>query len=91
MKLIRDIYENEEKYSYAAMSVDMAVSTVAENDEVDSFYTDLDTRSKEILMNLIMGTYSLEDWDTYISDLQNLGLDKLIEIYQNRYDRAWGN
>ena len=91
VKLIRDIYENEEKYSYAAMSVDMAVSTVAENDEVDSFYTDLDTRSKEILMNLIMGTYSLEDWDTYISDLQNLGLDKLIEIYQNRYDRAWGN
>ena len=91
VKLIRDIYENEEKYSYAAMSVDMAVSTVAENDEVDSFYTDLDTRSKEILMNLIMGTYSLEDWDTYISDLQNLGLDKLIEIYQNRYNRAWGN
>lgn len=91
VKLIRDIYENEEKYSYAAMSVDMAVATVAENDEVDSFYTDLDTRSKEILMNLIMGTYSLEDWDTYISDLQNLGLDKLIEIYQNRYDRAWGN
>ena len=91
VKLIRDIYENEEKYSKPAMSVDMAVSTVAENDEVDSFYTDLDTRSKEILMNLIMGTYSLEDWDTYISDLQNLGLDKLIEIYQNRYDRAWGN
>ena len=91
VKLIRDIYENEEKYSYAAMSVDMAVATVAENDEVDSFYTDLDTRSKEILMNLIMGTYSLEDWDTYISDLQNLGLDKLIEIYQNRYNRAWGN
>lgn len=91
VKLIRDIYENEEKYSYAAMSVDMAVSTIAENDEVDEFYTDLDTRSKEILMNLIMGTYSMEEWDAYISDLQDLGLDRLIEIYQNRYDRAWGN
>ena len=42
-------------------------------------------------MNLIMCIYSLDDWDSYIEDLQELGLDRLIEIYQTRYDRAWGN
>ena len=91
VKLIRDIYENEDNYYYASMSTDMAVATVEENDAVDEFYTDLETRSEEILMNLIMGIYSMDDWDTYIADLQKLGLDRLIEIYQNRYDRAWAD
>ncbi len=91
VKLIRDIYENEDNYYYASMSTDMAVATVEENDAVDEFYTDLETRSEEILMNLIMGTYSMDNWDSYIADLQKLGLDRLIEIYQNRYDRAWAD
>ena len=43
------------------------------------------------MTNLIMGSYSMDDWDTYISDLKGLGLDKMIEIYQNRYDRAWAD
>lgn len=91
VELIRDIYENEDKYYYASMSTNLPVATVEENDAVDEFYTDLETRSEEILMNLIMGIYSLDDWDSYIEDLQELGLDRLIEIYQTRYDRAWGN
>lgn len=93
VKLIRDIYENEGNYKYAAMSVDMAVATAAEIDEVNEFNTDLETRSEEIMTNLIMGKdgYSMDNWDTYISDLKELGLDRLIEIYQNRYDRAWAN
>lgn len=91
VKLIRDIYENEDKYHYAAMVIDMAVATVEEIDEVNEFSTDLETRSEEILTNLIMGSYSMDDWDTYISDLKGLGLDKMIEIYQNRYDRAWAD
>lgn len=78
-----------ENYIYAAMSVDMAVATVEEIDEVNEFNTDLETRSEEIMTNLVMGTYSLDDWDTYINDLKLLGLDRLIEIYQNPYDRAW--
>ena len=93
VKLIRDIYENEGNYKYAAMSVGMAVATAAEIDEVNEFNTDLETRSEEIMTNLIMGKdgYSMDNWDTYINDLKGLGLDRLIEIYQNRYDRAWAN
>ena len=32
----------------------------------------------------------MDDWDTYMADLERLGLDQLIEINQARYDRAQG-
>lgn len=35
-----------------------------------------------------MGEKSLDDWDAYIQDLKDLGLDELIAINQGRYDRA---
>ena len=46
------------------------------------------TYSAELLTKLIMGEKSLEDWDSYIADLKELGLDDLIAINQARYDRA---
>lgn len=30
----------------------------------------------------------MDDWDSYISDMKELGLDELISITQERYDRA---
>jgi hypothetical protein len=49
---------------------------------------DLTTYSQELVTALIMGEKSLNNWDTYISDLKRLGLDELISIYQARIDRA---
>ena len=49
------------------------------------------TYSEELLTKLILGQQSMDDWDTYMADLERLGLDQLIEINQARYDRAQGN
>jgi len=35
-----------------------------------------------------MGQKSMDDWDSYIKDLKDLGLDEMISINQARYDRA---
>ena len=35
-----------------------------------------------------MGEKSLDDWDSYIQDLKDLGLDDLIAVQQARVDRA---
>lgn len=35
------------------------------------------------------GEKSLDDWDSYMKDLQELGLDELISIQQARCDRAF--
>lgn len=65
-----------------------AVPTVEEIDRANEISTDLNTYSSELLTKLIMGEKSLDDWDSYIADLKELGLDDLISINQARYDRA---
>ena len=49
---------------------------------------DFDTYYQELLTKLILGQASMDDWDSYISDMKELGLDELISITQERYDRA---
>ena len=69
----------------------LAVPTIEEADRSAEIESDLNTYSEELLTKLITGKSSLDDWDMYISDLQELGLDELIEINQARYDRAFNN
>lgn len=49
--------------------------------------TDLSTYSSETLTALILGERSMDEWDDVISELKALGLDRLIEINQELYDR----
>lgn len=67
----------------------LAISTAEEIDRTNEISTDLYTYSSELLTKLIMGEKSLDDWDSYIADLKELGLDDLIEINQARADRAF--
>ena len=69
-------------------SASLAVATEEETQRSADLRADLDTYYKELLTKLIMGQASMDDWDTYIAEMQELGLDELIEITQNRYDRA---
>ena len=67
----------------------LAVATIDEIDRINEISTDLNTYSSELLTKLIMGEKSLDDWDSYMSDLKDLGLDDLIAIQQARCDRAF--
>lgn len=66
----------------------LAIPTVEEINKANEISTDLETYSKELLTKLIMGEKSLDDWDSYIQDLKDLGLDDLIAVQQARVDRA---
>lgn len=87
---IREIYSSD-----CATPLDVnqlyAPETEEELTRINEITTDLATYSSELLSKLILGQQSMDDWDTYIADLQRLGLDELIEINQARYDRAQGN
>lgn len=77
-------------YGSVNYSIDgvVAVATQEESARITELSVDLATYSSELLSKLIFGQASLDDWDTYIADMQRLGLDEIIEIYQTRYDRA---
>lgn len=89
-EVIKDIYENEDKYSYAIMDTEanLAAATEEETDRMTEIKADFDTYYQELLTKLILGQASMDDWDSYISDMKELGLDELISITQERYDRA---
>ncbi|WP_129723842.1 extracellular solute-binding protein [Xylanivirga thermophila] len=48
---------------------------------------DITTYSEELATKLALGQKSLDDWDKYMADLKELGLDELIEIDQQLLDR----
>lgn len=89
--MIDKIYNTQECWIDQNPSQCYAPETEEELTRTNEITTDLTTYSEELLMKLILGQQSMDDWDTYMADLQRLGLDELIEINQARYDRAQGN
>lgn len=49
--------------------------------------TDLETYSKELATQLILGQASLDDWDSYMAELKDLGLDEILEIENDQLVR----
>lgn len=89
-QVIQDVYDNEDSYHYAMMDTkaNLAAATDEENERISELTADFETYYQELLTKLILGQQSMDDWDTYIAEMQELGLDELISITQARYDRA---
>lgn len=88
--MIQNVYDNPGSYKYQMQNAKgcLAEATPEESDTIASLTTDFETYYEELLTKLILGQQSLDDWDSYISDLQKLGMDELISIAQARYDRT---
>jgi putative aldouronate transport system substrate-binding protein len=60
-------------------------STVAS--ELATLQTNLGTYIQQSAVQFITGEKSLDsDWDSYLDELDDLGLDRFLEIYQQAYD-----
>lgn len=64
-----------------------ALATDEELETINKYSTALETYSKELLTNLILGRESMDDWDSYLGKLKELGLDELLKVAQARHDR----
>lgn len=64
-----------------------ALPTEEQLAEKDDIISDLDTYSREMATKLCMGSEPIENLDGIIAKLKELGLDRLIEIDQQLYDR----
>ncbi len=58
-----------------------------ESDEYADIITDLDTYSSENYIRFISGQRSLDEFDTYVQELKNMGMERAVEIMQEAYDR----
>ena len=66
----------------------LAIATPEEEEVINEYYTDFEMLSDELLMKILLGEISLDNWDAeVIAPLKEAGLDQLKEAYQSRFDR----
>lgn len=61
--------------------------TTQESDTLASYGPDIMTYAAETLPKFVMGVLPMEDWDSYTSQLDSMGIDHIVEVYQAAYDR----
>lgn len=57
-----------------------------ENSELSNIMNNVKTYVSEKTVKFIMGTESLDNFDTYLKKINSFNLDRAVEIYQNAYD-----
>lgn len=71
-------------------SYEIALANDEQNEVIDEIYTDLYTYMDETLIRLAIGEYSIDDLDSYVDHMIEMGLKDLIEIRQSQHDAYIG-
>ena len=61
--------------------------TPEESEEAADIRSDLDTYTKEMFASFIMGSESLDNYDTYLEQLKTIGVERYVELYQGALER----
>ena len=62
--------------------------TAEETEEYTALINDIDTHANEYLLKWVTGAADIDaTWDTYVEELNNMGLERCIEIQQTALDR----
>lgn len=78
-------------YAVTPYPVTSLVLTQDESDIYNDAWTDIKAYIAENTAKFITGELKVaENWDTYVSDLQKMGLQDVIDVYQAAYDRTVG-
>lgn len=62
-------------------------STEEESEIINTYYVDIQTYVDENATQFITGTRSLDEFDSYISGLDNLNLSEVLQVRQDQYAR----
>jgi putative aldouronate transport system substrate-binding protein len=58
-----------------------------ERQQIQGIETDLNTYVESMEAKFVAGETSMDQWDTFVKTIQDMGVDKLLEVYQTSYDR----
>ncbi|MCL1795787.1 MAG: hypothetical protein FWG37_02735 [Clostridia bacterium] len=79
-------YPNEAVAGKGKMPVGLTL-TADESDEIANIESSLTTYVPEMFAKFITGEAGASDWDAYVQELDNMGLQRALEIRQTAYDR----
>ncbi|ALS26505.1 ABC transporter substrate-binding protein [Paenibacillus sp. 32O-W] len=61
--------------------------TEEENDDMATLGADINSFVTEMQAKFVSGSASFDEWDQYLKTLDQMGLKRYLEIYQNAYER----
>lgn len=81
--------ETAEKYDpYVPEEVWPAFSfTAEENEDMGTLGADINSYVTEMRAKFVAGSASFDEWDNYVSTINQMGLERYMEIYKNAYNR----
>ena len=83
-----DIWMTAFESDEATFPRDYVTYTADESETMSQLESTIETYCEECRLKFIIGDMDLEkDWDNYVAEVENMGLDELMEIYQDAYER----
>ena len=79
-----DIWSDVDTREYTLAMIN---NTPEESREITKLMSDINTYCDEMYLNFILGKESLDNYDKYIEQLKNLGIEKVIQLNQDALDR----
>lgn len=71
--------------------MEFGIATDEENNAIMLPLTDINTYLEESVTGFITGTKSMDEWDAFIQAIKDIGIDKILVVYQTQYDRLQEN
>lgn len=76
-------------YAETPYDLNTLVLTQDETDTYNDAFTDINAYITERTAKFITGELDIEaEWDNYVKDLEKMGLQDIVDVYQAAYDRA---
>ena len=87
MQQVRAEQTDKQLWPYAVLPLPEMYFTTEEQKELDILLTDIDKFTSENAAKFITGDSPLNEYDDFIKTLTDMDVDRLVEIYQQAYDR----
>lgn len=72
---------------YAVPTFPLLYFTNEEQQELDFFLLDLENYVQQAEAGFVTGQRPLSEWENYLATVQQIGLERVLELYQAAYDR----
>lgn len=81
LEIQKTFFAHMEDYAYPTVTyTDEEVDTVSE-------WNDIDTTCRERILGFILGNEDLSNWDSFIAEVESMGIQDVLAVRQAAYDR----
>lgn len=69
------------------IGITQVMETAEQSEILADRMADIDTYREEMVINFIIGSRSLDEFDNYVSNIRKMGIDEVLQVKQEQYGR----